>query len=100
MTFNAITQQGIDVSNGKAYRDATPGPGSAPEPGQVPPAEAFAGPYITEGQAADSPANEGMSRFATSWRAGVQGQGPVADRVANWRAAMLAVPTYGGEGSR
>jgi len=93
--IGCVTQEGIAASN-KAYRDATPGPGSAPEPGQVP-AEDFQRPYIADGHGADSPGNADMSRVALSWRAGVEGQGPVAAQVANWRPAMLAVPAYGGE---
>jgi len=90
--INAITQQGIDASN-KAYRDAGPGPGSAPEPGQIQ-AESFTRAYLAPGHAADSPANDEVSRVAPSWRAAASGTGPVAEQVANWRAAMLAVPTY------
>ena len=95
--IGAITQEAIDASN-KAYRDAAPGPGSAPEPGQVP-AEDFQRPYIAAGHGADSPGNADMSRVALSWRAGVAGDGPVAWRVANWQPGMLAVPAYGGESS-
>ena len=93
--IGAVTAEGIAASS-KVYRDAAPGPGSAPEPGQIP-AENFTRPYLTPGHAADSPANDDMSRVAPSWRAGVEGQGPVAERVTNWRAAMLAVPAYGTE---
>jgi hypothetical protein len=94
--IGAVTRQAIDASNAKAYRDAEPGPGSAPEPGQIP-AEDFTRPYITAGHGADSPGNEDMSRVALSWRAGVAGEGPVAAQARNWRPAMLAVPSYGGE---
>ena len=93
--IGCVTTEGQAASN-KAYRDATPGPGSAPEPGRIP-AEDFTRPYLTPGHAADSPANDDMSRVAPSWRAGVEGQGPVAAQVANWQPAMLAVPAYGTE---
>ena len=93
--IGCVTAEGIAASS-KAYRDAAPGPGSAPEPGRVP-AEDFTRPYIAPGHAADSPGNADMSRVTPSWRAGVEGQGPVAAQVANWQPAMLAVPAYGTE---
>lgn len=42
----------------KAFRDANPGPGSAPTPSEMPPAQRFNRPYITAGHAAPSPGQD------------------------------------------
>ena len=46
----------------KTFRDATPGPGSAPTPGHVMPGS-FRRPYISAGHAAESPQAEGARTF-------------------------------------
>ena len=46
----------------KTFRDATPGPGSAPTPGHVMP-QSFRRPYISAGHAAESPQAEGARTF-------------------------------------
>jgi len=45
----------------KAFRDANPGPGKAPVPGEIH-AERFNRPYITEGHGAPSPGHDGPHR--------------------------------------
>jgi hypothetical protein len=46
----------------KAFRDATPGPGSFPTPGHVTPQQ-FRRPYLSEGHAAPSPQHKGPHSF-------------------------------------
>ena len=66
-TYNAaVTLKGADpfmladlrTAAYKAFRDANPGPGSFPEPGQISPAR-FSRPYISDGHGAASPGYRG-----------------------------------------
>ena len=100
--IGAVTQEAIEASNCKAYnhRGASPGPGpeSVPVPGEVP-VEDYDRPYLTDGEAADSPGNAGVPRHVRfDWRAGVAGEGPVAGRVRLWPAGPQPVAQLpGGE---
>jgi hypothetical protein len=93
----------------KAFRDANPGPGKAPVPGEIP-ASRFHRPYITDGHAAPSPGYDPPHRdpvhaghiSASDFQRGPQTEGLAADSPgnANPRPTPIPAPEVPGVPSR
>lgn len=94
-----VTQQAIDAQNaavtGKAYADRgiAEGPGKPMAPSRPPQPQQYARPYLTDGHAADSPGNDSapVQHLTPSWRAGVHGDGPIAQYMRDWQPRAAAV---------
>ena len=87
-----------ETGSAKAFSQAgtAEGPGQALPAGKAPQPQQYARPYIADGHAAASPGSQDIRQVSPGWRAGVHGEGPIAQQVRDWRPAAAEVPQEGG----